>query len=872
MPNRFNRFGYSDTNFLPASFNPTVFVPQTEDLGILQNSLNKIEERQLATSQQRSAVARALADIKLNAAEDAWKTDYINNIEGQINSLVDLGDYSGALNRAVELAGKVYTDPALRGRERANRDFEEKQKQILARTDINQVTKDRWIEQNPYHYEDKVDANGNVVGGSEWKPTWNPVSRYDMTKLYGLAKELAAVEAGGGESASFLDENGNLTSDPSKGFYGMAVKRGSKWERLSKEKLQNVFNALFKQAPEAMDSMLQDMDDRRWQYNKASEEDKKSFIGTDIIKDDGTFRTPEEYLAYRANPVLSEMAYNHRWSTVDYGNAYALRAKDLKDRAAKSAFLDAKALQNNTTMTIPVEIDLKDRAGRAYGTINTAMNKINELYGDIPIANNPEYKRLVNNFDYKGLANYLTRFTRFFKNDPKKIREFNSAIRLLREEGDNFKAFMAPLEKEDQNAVKAYFSLQSGIPLEDAATNKYTQRVANLKNELFTIKGQPIDDIVISFDNPDYKDVFLNKLGIDERELRNHNLTLGTYDGKPALRVNKNSDALTKIADAYNSSNDYNGIGDFFKLRPMTIGRIRPSDNKIVYGEGINPINWGKKRYDVLMAGLGSNSGIVKELENKVDNIYKKVGLNSIEPLQVKPFDDYNTQMLNQLWLNGNIETTEYKEMKKEFEDNNIRELGFALSRPSNFTFYGRRNELGNAVKLSEEEAQEKAADILKALDEGLVEISPSDAPTGKGYGTLVRIKNKDSKNITTANDVIYIDGLFDGPASQAIARNPELLAQHGFKQARAIRARVKDVTGRQINYDSPNALNEYKASKLLDEIYSDIDERKSEGKIITRQEAERVATNLLMMSGYEEGSEAMKANRSILVSKLLRY
>jgi hypothetical protein len=233
------------------------------------------------------------------------------------------------------------------------------------------------------------------------------VDRYDMTRLYELTKQLAAEEACGGESAQFLDENGNLTSDPSKGFYGMAVKRGSKWERLSKEKLQNVFNSLFRQASEAMDSLLQDMDDRKWQYDKATDEGKKSFIGTDLIKDDGTFRSPQEYLSYRVNPILSEMAYSRNFNTVDFGGAYAARAKALKDAAGRQALLDAQQLQNNTTMTVPIEIDLKDRAGRAYGTINTAMNTIQNLYEGTGVINNPQYKKLINDGNYRGLADYL---------------------------------------------------------------------------------------------------------------------------------------------------------------------------------------------------------------------------------------------------------------------------------------------------------------------------------------------------------------------------------------------------------------------------------------------------------------------------------
>ena len=157
-----------NSGFAPAIFQGNTFTPQQADMSLLARSLDKIEQRELATNQQRGATAKALADVELNEAEDEWKANYANRIQDEINGLIAFGDYSNALNRSAVLAGKALADPALRGRVRAQQEYKKKRDEVLARTDLNQVTKDRWLEQNPYHYEDKFDAYGNVVVGTKW--------------------------------------------------------------------------------------------------------------------------------------------------------------------------------------------------------------------------------------------------------------------------------------------------------------------------------------------------------------------------------------------------------------------------------------------------------------------------------------------------------------------------------------------------------------------------------------------------------------------------------------------------------------------------------------------------------------------------------
>lgn len=877
----FSRLNLNSAALHPIDMRFATYTPLPEDVTILERAFNNRAERKENANKLAAAMQLSLNNLDLNPAEDAWRQDFVNKYTAPIQSLLDDGSFADAAELSLRLGTAAKTDPALRGRIRAQQEYKRKRDEVLARNDLNQVTKDRWVEENPYSYEDKFDERGNVIGGSEWKPGWNPVSRYDMTKLYANVKQLAAEEAGGAESVMFMKEDGSLTPDPSEGFYGVAVKKGGEYHRLSTSKLKNVFNALFKQSPEAMDSLMQDMKDRRWQYDKATDKEKKNFIGTDIIKEDGTFRTPEEYLMHRANPVLSEMAYNHVKSHIDYGGAYAARAKAVKDAQAKQSLLDIQGLQNNTTMTTPIEINLKDRAGRTFSTIGTALETVKNIFGDIPVYNNPHYKFLIENGNYRGLANYISKFRGKLSKDPKKQEELNSAIALLREEGDAFNAYMKGLNEDDVKAVKTYAATVAGLPLKDAKDNEYTRKIASLKNTLFSYsnpngKRTNTNNFILVFDNDKKQSEFFASLKMTPEEMYKYGVSLTTVENKPAIVVDKNTSILTNIADANASLKR----DSWFDDKPSYIVHRKP-DGSVTYTKMMNGKNSNA------LTALSSTSSFMNNLNKKVDNIFaKSVVLNSVTPLQVMPFDDYNTQMLNKLWVSGAIEDDDYKEIKKEFEDNNLKALGFAMEHPSNYTFYGRKDKKGNVVKLTEDEAKVMARNIQIANDQGLIDISPSDAPTGKGFGTIIRIKNKNSKNEVIDSDIIYVDGLFDGPASQAVARNPELLSQHSFKQARAIRSAIRDVTGRQINYDAPDAYKKFLGSKMLDNIYNNIDERRAKGQSITEKEAEKVATELLIInSGIDENSydfknkidaliksDDFKANRDALKSKLLTY
>ena len=337
-------------------------IPVRSNLDALSQALNKIDERSDKAIQQKSAITNAIGQLKLNAAEDKWKYDYAKRIEQKINDAAQYGDYSRALDVATELAGSATSSPEVIGRIRANESYEKKKGEVesLANSGvISGLTKERWLAQNKYAYEDIRDENGNIVGGTDWKAGWDPVKKVDMSRLVTLAGQLAAPVKRATSSSSqrsVSDEQGignGGTSTP-EGLRsvktGYSTSSGSSFQRetLTKEKIDEVYNQLFALDPDNMNALIQQFDDVQWKVNQlkeklnASTNPKETKIiqnsidgfSNDIYDANGQPLTVKEYMLSKIGIITKNMAYDNTSVShtsgssetrgLTYGTKYAL--------------------------------------------------------------------------------------------------------------------------------------------------------------------------------------------------------------------------------------------------------------------------------------------------------------------------------------------------------------------------------------------------------------------------------------------------------------------------------------------------------------------------------------------------------------------
>lgn len=351
-----NQSGISIGGYVPQR------IPVRANIEALSQALNKIDERSDKAIQQKSAITNAIGQLKLNAAEDKWKYDYAKRIEQKINDAAQYGDYSRALDVATELAGSSTSSPEVIGRIRANEAYEKKKGEVesLANSGvISGLTKERWLAQNKYAYEDIRDENGNIVGGTDWKAGWDPVKKVDMSRLVTLAGQLAtpvkrATSSTSQRSVSDEQGIGNGGTSAPEGLRsvktGYSTSSGSSFQRetLTKQKIDEVYNKLFALDPDNMNALIQQFDDVQWKVNQLKDElntttdpEKRKTLqnsidsfSNDIYDVNGQPLKVKEYMLSKIGVITKNMAYDNisvshtsgssETRGLTYGTKYAL--------------------------------------------------------------------------------------------------------------------------------------------------------------------------------------------------------------------------------------------------------------------------------------------------------------------------------------------------------------------------------------------------------------------------------------------------------------------------------------------------------------------------------------------------------------------
>ena len=346
--------GVGQSGFTPATFQAVIFAPQKEDMSLLQRSLQTLDERKERTDQQRAAIAKALGDVKLNAAEDKWKQNYIDSISSRIDSAAQFGDYSSALETATRLAGEALSDPALKGRIRANEQYEEElktQKALRDRGEISQATYNWWLKKNPYSYADVTDENGRIVGGTEFNPESRPVADINWASTAMAAFKMitpyknsvsrqgsSSVTNNSGQSVT----RGKITAKPGEAI-GSSGGSSQSQEKVTKEEIianmEEMLKATldgYRQAEQAYDVAMDEFNDMVAQYNTLIKENPNSEKAKDLaqkidVRKQLMYRNGSkiDYKEYYARMVTDNLfakglAYDWRTSSTSGSSSYSI--------------------------------------------------------------------------------------------------------------------------------------------------------------------------------------------------------------------------------------------------------------------------------------------------------------------------------------------------------------------------------------------------------------------------------------------------------------------------------------------------------------------------------------------------------------------
>lgn len=379
MANEIPNMSLKQATFNQGSFTPTTYTPQMADMNILANSLSKIEARQEKAAERQGAVDSALAKVESQLHNDKdtqqWFNNYKDNIQKQIQSQIDVGDYGNAIRVATKLADKVMLDPAVQGRLKAEEKYQQEVKTQQARRDkgeIYQNTYDWWLASNPYKYEDNYDSNGNIIGGTDYTANFRPVADINWAAQAQAAFKMITPNK---KSVSTDTSTANANSTDGTGTSTSNSNRSTHiYERVRKtDILRNIENLLsatsdgYRQAEQAFDVAIYETNKLEQQYREL------------IAKD--PYSTEAKNLKQKLDKRHQLMYRNG--SPIDYKEYYARMVTDnmYAEGLAYDWRTDATATSNSTSTTTNTGSTGSNLSGKVTSTTQFPGSTFNYTTG-----------------------------------------------------------------------------------------------------------------------------------------------------------------------------------------------------------------------------------------------------------------------------------------------------------------------------------------------------------------------------------------------------------------------------------------------------------------------------------------------------------
>lgn len=208
---------------------------------------------------------------------------------GTINSYSNIGRYSDAIREATRAAGSLANDEELQGMVKTNKQYQDARAAIKSRTDISDMTKERWLATNSYKYNSIKDESGNIIGTEDWKEDWSPVSDINPYTINSLILQAVNPDSSSSSSTRETGSTNTVNNDPnaknniSDHSSGGTHSRSSSFSRehLDPAKIDAARQLYYKEHLSAVNQMYENL---KWKYSQLKEQiktatgDKKAML------------------------------------------------------------------------------------------------------------------------------------------------------------------------------------------------------------------------------------------------------------------------------------------------------------------------------------------------------------------------------------------------------------------------------------------------------------------------------------------------------------------------------------------------------------------------------------------------------------------
>lgn len=308
-----DRMSLNTVGFQPTVFNALEYKPVEVDYTPLARSFAQQEARQNNAIEKASAVDVALGKIETELHNDpetqAWFNNYKNNIRQQINDAIEVGDYGEAVKIATRLAGQVSSDSSILGRMRANQEYktraDETHKRVIAGK-ISPDTERWWLANNQFKYEDVIDENGNIIGGTSYDTLETPVDDINIAEF---TKDAFKMITPGSTDKRTINKDGTGESHQ------------HQW--VTRKQIVDNLNEILKDIPGAETAMMQRFQVEQYKYQQLladpnadpttveRQSKKMEKNGSPITFKEFCVRSIEE------SAIAQNLAYDHRSDVFD---------------------------------------------------------------------------------------------------------------------------------------------------------------------------------------------------------------------------------------------------------------------------------------------------------------------------------------------------------------------------------------------------------------------------------------------------------------------------------------------------------------------------------------------------------------------------
>lgn len=733
-------------------FKPTFRTIQSPiDLNVLASTYNTLESKHLQALELRAKYGEALQSLPLHPNEDAWVAQRNQDINNAFNENLRYGNAAASLDDLVKTWGDIKSDPALKGRLRANQDYQNYITNLEANKTLDEDTKAYYREKNKYYYQDTFDKVGNIIGGTEWKPLEREVDTIPMNEIYNQALKWAAKESGGGNSVTFLDANGQPTPDVTKSATGEIYTNVSgTWVKLGKDKLMAAVNAAIESIPGAKASIAQDYKIAKWKYDEYG-------TNPDITDKSGYLLTPEQYLAKRINPFIESATYYNQTSSVEYGNAWkaqlalANKARAISGTGIGGGLVGAKDTLMTTT-TNPISIN-NFMPTQAASEITAGKQTV----ANALLAANPDLNFNLDTLDFDSTKKLIADNI----SDPTSKMQAIQALEQYTDAQEYLNSLKQGRSEKQQEGFDFYNAV---ISMGNLPSNDFSSRYTKTANELYR-KGEILRQ---NFSDSDTYDEFINQIG-GESNAKKLGIELGISNGRRYAQIRQNNiKSLYSFAKAAKDATEltHNLFGDAWQSFKTTFN--------FRAGDGVVNIDKNGNEFPVFGASGGIKATQAYNALLRVINDAKQMNEEILDGGKITP--SMNTVLefsptaaeLRLAYNSGQIEAGDFNARYKLATDDATR-----MRSTIDFTQTGLMivdPETNVYRKATSEEAKEYTARVRNAKDNEAEFVMGQDFETGQ-WSPFITLKDKENP-IT-----MYAPGGYDNADIQSWNRDTQFRA-----------------------------------------------------------------------------------------------